>query len=67
MCFIEPSAPTKFTKCGHTVDDPEEPTPRMCPEALRRTPPSWCPDPPKPTTKTSSTNRMFVCPNCRPK
>ncbi|PYI33281.1 hypothetical protein BP00DRAFT_367241 [Aspergillus indologenus CBS 114.80] len=60
MCFLENPSPVYFAKCKHTVDDPEEPTPRMCPVAQNRTPPSWCPDPPKPTSKGSSTNRVYL-------
>lgn len=47
---MENPAPIRFTKCGHTANDPDE-----CPEALKRTPPSWCPDPPtiKPGSPTS--------------
>ncbi|RAL00869.1 uncharacterized protein BO80DRAFT_475504 [Aspergillus ibericus CBS 121593] len=63
MCFIENPAPVYFAKCKYNVNIPEEPTPRMCPQAQRRSPPSWCPDPPKQTSKTSSTNRAHLCPN----
>lgn len=52
MCFTEISALVRFTKYGNTVNDPDEPIPRVCTEALKSTPPSWCPDPPTPTTKT---------------
>ncbi|BDD62087.1 hypothetical protein MAP00_007079 [Monascus purpureus] len=65
MCFIEDPAPVYFSKCRHTVPIPEQPTPRMCAEAQQRSPPSWCPDPPRSTSKASSTNRIYLCPNCR--
>ncbi|KAE8356534.1 hypothetical protein BDV28DRAFT_126809 [Aspergillus coremiiformis] len=67
MCFIENPSPVYFSKCKHTVDIPAESTPRMCPVAQQRSPPSWCPDPPKRTSKASSTNRIYLCPSCRPK
>lgn len=66
MCWWEHPTPVYFSRCKHTVDIPPKSTRHMCPEALSRSPPTFC-NPIQNTTKTSSTNCRDLCPNCRHK
>ena len=44
MCYIDPATPRKF-KCGHTIMEPEQDTPRMCARAAAGG--QWCNPPTK--------------------
>jgi hypothetical protein len=61
MYFVANPAPVYFTKCGHTVNIPSEPTPVQCPEYLGTD--QWH-EPLGSSTTTSSTNRKYKCPVC---